>query len=161
MTRGSMSPFPPPRIRPLHLPTPGVPQPGGQPTARPRRKRRRAPSRWKHLGVGLACVAGGTLILAMLTTLAERFNTLLLVSQAVANLIRGLSLLATGLLQILALLTVAALALFALLLLVGGLARLVRAVSGALAARQSRAMPISHAAAGPTTRPAARTTKER
>ena len=68
--------------------------------------------------MGLMCVVGGSLILAMLTALAERFNTLLLVSQAVANLIRGLSLLATGLLQILALLTVAALALFALLLLV-------------------------------------------
>ncbi len=161
MTRGSMSPFPPPRIRPLHLPTPGVPQPGHQPTGRSKKKRRRQPSRWKHLGMGLMCVVGGSLILATLTAFAERFNTLLLVSQAVANLIRGLSLLATGLLQILALLTVAALALFALLLLVGGLARLVRALSGAIAARQSRTTTISHAAAAPTTRPAARTSKER
>jgi hypothetical protein len=111
--------------------------------------------------MGLMCVVGGSLILAMLTAFAERFNTLLLVSQAVANLIRGLSLLATGLLQILALLTVAAMALFALLLLVGGLARLVRAISGAIATKQSRTTTISHAAAGPTTRPAARTSKER
>jgi hypothetical protein len=58
--------------------------------------------------------------------LAERFNTLLLVSQAVANLIRGLSLLGAGLLQMVALLAVAALALLALLLLVGGLTRLLR-----------------------------------
>jgi hypothetical protein len=58
--------------------------------------------------------------------LATRLNTLLLVSQAVANLIRGLSLLATGLLQVVALLAVAAFALLALLLLVGGLARLSR-----------------------------------
>lgn len=111
--------------------------------------------------MGLVCVAGGTLILWMLTALAERLNTLLLVSQAVANLIRGLSLLATGLLQILALLTVAALSLLALLLLVGGLARLVRAIAGALAAKQSRASAISHAAAGTTIPPAARTTRER
>jgi hypothetical protein len=111
--------------------------------------------------MGLLCVAGGTLTLSILTAFAERFNTLLLVSQAVANLIRGLSLLATGLLQILALLTVAALALFALLLLVGGLARVVRAIAGAIAAKQSRTTAIIHAAAGPTTRPAARTSKER
>lgn len=158
MSRGSMSPSPPPRIRPLHLPTPGVPQPG-QTSARSRTPRRRHPSRWKQLGIGLLCVAAGTLILAMLTALAERFNTLLLVSQAVANLIRGLSLLATGLLQILALLVVAALALFALLLLVGGLARLVRAIAGALAVKPSKTMGLNHAAAAPTTRPAARTTR--
>ena len=161
MTRGSMSPFPPPRIRPLHLPTPGATQPGQRLPSQSRKKRRRHPPRWKHLGMGLACVAGGTLILALLTSLAERFNTLLLVSQAVANLIRGLSLLATGLLQILALLIVAALALFALLLLVGGLARLVRAIAGILAAKPFRSLAINHGVAEPITRPAARTTRER
>ncbi|MFM7235287.1 MAG: hypothetical protein ACKOYK_00715 [Cyanobium sp.] len=88
--------------------------------------------------MGVLCVVGGTLILVGLMALAERFNTLLLVSQAVANLIRGLSLLATGLLQLLALLTVAALALFALLLLVGGLTRLVRAITSALAKKGTR-----------------------
>jgi hypothetical protein len=92
----------------------------------------------KHLAMGALCVAGGTLILTVLTALADRFNTLLLVSQAVANLIRGLSLLATGLLQLLALLTVAALALFALLLLVGGITRMVRAVASALVAKGPR-----------------------
>lgn len=64
--------------------------------------------------------------------LAERLNTLLLVSQAVANLIRGLSLLGTGLLQVFALLVVAALALLALLLLVGGLTRLLRLMTGGM-----------------------------
>lgn len=83
--------------------------------------------------MGVLCVAGGSLILAALMALADQFNTLLLVSQAVANLIRGLSLLATGLLQLFALLTVAALALLALLLLVGGLTRMVRAIAGILA----------------------------
>lgn len=88
--------------------------------------------------MGVLCVAGGSAILTTLMALAERFNTLLLVSQAVANLIRGLSLLATGLLQVLALLTVAALALLALLLLVGGLTRLVRAITGSIAAKRPR-----------------------
>lgn len=75
--------------------------------------------------------------MAALMALADQFNTLLLVSQAVANLIRGLSLLATGLLQMLALLTVATLTLLALLLLVGGLTRMVRAIGGALAPSRS------------------------
>jgi hypothetical protein len=81
--------------------------------------------------MGLLCVAGAALILGALMTLAERLNTLLLVSQAVANVIRGLWLLATGLAQLLALLAVAVLALLALLLLVGGLTRLVRLMTGA------------------------------
>lgn len=149
MPRGSMNPTPPSRVRPLHLPTPGVPQRGLSPMSRTRKRRRPHPSRLKHLGIGAICVAGGALILLSLTALAERFNTLLLVSQAVSNLIRGLSLLATGLLQIFAMLTVAALALLALLLLVGGLTRLVRAMS------------FSHGGAAPTTPPAARTTRER
>jgi hypothetical protein len=87
--------------------------------------------------MGVLCIAGGSSILAALMALADQFNTLLLVSQAVANLIRGLSLLATGLLQMLALLTVAALTLLALLLLVGGLTRMVRAIGGALTPSRS------------------------
>ena len=78
----------------------------------------------------MVCMAGASLILKGLLSLAERFNTLLLVSQAVANLIRGLSLLATGLLQMVALLAVAALALLALLLLVGAITRLLRLMAG-------------------------------
>lgn len=105
----------------------------------------------KQLGMGVLCVAGGTAILAVLMALAEKFNTLLLVSQAVANLIRGLSLLATGLLQLVALLTVAALALLALLLLVGGLTRLVRAIASALATHRSP--PTKTTLVKPGTRP--------
>jgi len=133
-----MSSSPPSRVRPLHLPTPGLSQQGQLPSRKPRPKRRKHTSRLKHLGMGVLCVAGGSLILTVLMALSERFNTLLLVSQAVANLIRGLSLLATGLLQLVALLTVALLALFALLLLVGGLTRLVRAIAGAIAAKGPR-----------------------
>jgi hypothetical protein len=129
MRRGTMRHPPSERIRPLHLPTPGLTQ--RKPTVpRTRPRRRRRPSRLKQLGMALVCVAGAALILAALRALSERLNTLLLVSQAVANLIRGLWLLSTGLLQLLALLAVAALALLALLLLVGGLTRLVRVVAG-------------------------------
>lgn len=159
MPRGSMNPTSPSRVRPLHLPTPGNPSLGRRTVLRSKKSRRRPPSKLKHLAMGALCVAGGTLILAALKALVERFNTLLLVSQAVANLIRGLSLLATGLLQILAMLCVAALALLALLLLVGGLTRLVRAIAGLSAGKGSRAIGVSHGSAETTAPPAARTTK--
>lgn len=119
---------PPSRVRPLHLPTPG-----GSPRdtavqresrARPKRRRPFAPLR--QLGIGLLCVAGAGVLLKGLMELVTRLDTLLLVSQAVANLIHGLALLATGLLQVLALAAVAALALLSLLLLMGGLTRLLR-----------------------------------
>jgi hypothetical protein len=135
-----MSPSPPSRVRPLHLPRPGVSEDRPHSPPRSGRRRRRQPSKLKHLGIGVLCVAGGAAILAALMALAERFNTLLLVSQAVANLIKGLSLLATGLLQLVGLLTVAVLALLALLLLVGGFTRMARAIGGALAGAGSRPM---------------------
>ena len=129
MRRGTMRPTPPSRVRPLHLPTPGLLQ-RESPRPRTRPKRRRPPSRLKQLAIGVGCIASSALLLMALMGLAERLNTVLLVSQAVANLIRGLSLLATGLLQLLALLLVAAMALLALLLLLGGLTRLLRLVTG-------------------------------
>ncbi|MBM5817710.1 MAG: hypothetical protein FJ083_14330 [Cyanobacteria bacterium K_Offshore_surface_m2_239] len=133
MRRGTPRPTPPSRVRPLHLPTPGLTTPGlplreSQRTPTPRSRRRRPSGPLRQLVSGLLCVVGAALLLQGLMILATRLNTLPLVSQAVANLIRGLSLLAAGLLQVVALLAVAALALLALLLLVGGLARLVRAL---------------------------------
>lgn len=95
--------------------------------------------------MAVLCVGGAGLILSALMGLADRFNTLLLVSQAVANLIRGLFLLGSGLLQLLALLAVAALALLALLLLVGGLTRLLRLIAGVLGGSGSP-RPLTHAA---------------
>lgn len=97
--------------------------------------------------MAVGCVTGASLILTALMALAERFNTLLLVSQAVANLIRGLSLLATGLLQLLALLIVAALALLALLLLIGGLTRLLRLLAAVFAGGTGPRPPAKAAAA--------------
>lgn len=132
MRRGTMRQSPSSRVRPLHLPTPGLPAPPDHPSPRARPKRRRPSSPLQQLATGLVCVVGAGLILRGLMSLANRFNTVLLVSQAVANLIRGLSLLAIGLLQVLALLAVVALALLALLLLVGGLTRLLRLLTGGL-----------------------------
>jgi hypothetical protein len=100
----------------------------------------------------LVCIAGAGLILKGLLGLADRFNTLLLVSQAVANLIRGLSLLATGLLQVVGVLAVAALALLALLLLVGGLTRLLRLLA-TLAGGGGAGRPLAKTAAKPLSRP--------
>jgi len=129
MRRGPMRQSPTSRVRPLHLPTPGLPR-TDQRSVRSRPKRRRRSGPLHQLAIALLCMVGGGLILKGLMGLAERFNTLLLVSQAVANLIRGLTLLGAGLLQVLALLAVAALALLALLLLVGGLTRLLSLLAG-------------------------------
>ena len=129
MRRGTMRPTPSSRVRPLHLPTPGIPR-RDQRSTRSHQKRRGPTSPLQQLAIAMVCMAGAGLILKGLLSLAERFNTLLLVSQAVANLIRGLSLLATGLLQMVALLAVAALALLALLLLVGAITRLLRLMAG-------------------------------
>jgi hypothetical protein len=118
---------------------------GEVPSPRSRPKRRRHPSRLQQLAMAVLCVGGAGLILSALMGLADRFNTLLLVSQAVANLIRGLFLLGSGLLQLLALLAVAALALLALLLLVGGLTRLLRLIAGVLGGSGSP-RPLTHAA---------------
>jgi hypothetical protein len=92
--------------------------------------------------MGIVCVVAAAVILKGLMELATRLNTLLLVSQAVANLIRGLSLLGTGLLQVVALFAVAALALLALLLLVGGLTRLLR-VLGTILSGGSGQRPLA------------------
>jgi hypothetical protein len=132
MRRGTMRHSPSNRGRPLHLPTPGL-SARDLPPSGPRVKRRRPVSPLQQLAIGVLCVVGAGLILKGLMSLANRLNTLLLVSQAVANLIRGLSLLAVGLLQVLALLVVAALALLALLLLVGGLTRLLRLLAAVMA----------------------------
>jgi hypothetical protein len=87
----------------------------------------------RQCAIGVLCVAAAGVLLKGLMELVTRLDTLLLVSQAVANLIHGLSLLATGLLQMLGLLAVAALALLALLLLMGGLTRLLRLAGRILA----------------------------
>jgi hypothetical protein len=77
---------------------------------------------------GLLLIGAGSLILGILMQLPKRLDALLLVSNAIANLISGLSRLMMGILQLGSVIVVALLALAALLLLVGGGVRLVRAV---------------------------------
>ena len=112
----------------------GAPQrdrPQGQ---RPQGQRRRGQppgaARWRQVGLGLGLAGAGTTILAALMQIPQRFDGLLLVSNAIANVIGGLHRLGGGLLQLVGVLVVALLAVLALLLLVGGLVRIVRAVGG-------------------------------
>lgn len=109
------------RYHPLQLPQPGLPE------LLPRR-RRRSVARLRKAGIGLLFVLTGSTILLLLMRLPRWLDTLLLVSNAVANLIRGLTQLGLGLLQLGVVLTLVLLALLALLLLIGGGVRLLRAV---------------------------------
>lgn len=118
----------------------------------PLRRRRRPPARWRQLAAGLALAAAGGTILAGLMLIPQRFDGLLLVSKAIADLIAGFSRLGFGLLQLAGVLVVALLAVLALVLLAGGLVRIVRALIG---------RPISRAAVAATTPPVARTTTGR
>lgn len=111
---------------PLHLPTPKGPTSGKG--LQLRRKRRRPTTRWRQMGAGLLLILAGGLILAGLMRLPDRLDTVLLVSNAIANLISGISRLIIGVLQLGSVIVVALLALLALLLLVGGTVRLVRGI---------------------------------
>ena len=139
--------------RPLDLP--GPPR---RPARRPGvitsldSRRRRRPARWRQLGIGLGLGAAGGGLLASLMLIPERFDTLLLVSNAIANVIGGLSRLGVGLLQLTGVLVVALLALLALVLLLGGMVRVARCLANP---------PLSRGSAGTRGQPVARTTKER
>ena len=118
----------------LDLPAPGGYRRAASPRDRPqgqrRRRQRPGAARWRQVGFGLGLAAAGTTILAALMQIPQRFDGLLLVSNAIANVIGGLHRLGGGLLQLAGVLVVALLAVLALLLLVGGLVRIVRALSG-------------------------------
>jgi hypothetical protein len=105
---------------------------------RSRGRRRRQQQRWFLAGQGLLLGALGIGILVGLVRIPARLDALLLVSQAIANLIAGLNRLAVGLFQLGAVLLVVLLALLALLLLAGGLVRLWRALLPAAARPRPR-----------------------
>jgi hypothetical protein len=110
----------------LHLPTPVI---RSVQIRRQSRRRRRRSGRLLQAGVGLTLGASGVGILLLLVRLPERLDTMLLVSNALTNLIGGLGRFITGVLQLAGVLAVVLLALFALLLLVAGGVRLIRAVA--------------------------------
>ena len=117
------------RTVPLHLPRPpGSATAAGPILRRSRGRRRRRHRRLGQLGVGLLLGSLGVGIHGLLVRLPDRLDALLLVSQALANVIGGLNRLALGLLQLGAVLLVVFLALLALLLLAGSLVRLWRAL---------------------------------
>ncbi len=89
---------------------------------------KRPPGRIRQLAEALLLLAGGVGVLLALLRLPDRLDTLLLVSNAIANLIAGLSRLGLGLLQLLGVLVLVGVVLLALALLAGGLIRLIRAL---------------------------------
>jgi len=91
-------------------------------------KHKRPPGRLRQLAEGLLLLGGGIGLLLALMRLPERLDTLLLVSNAIANLIGGLSKLGLGLLQLLGVLVLVGVVLLALAFLAGGLVRLARAL---------------------------------
>lgn len=126
----------------IALPAPGLAAPG-RPAPRSRRpvsRGRHRPARWRQVLAGLGLTATGAGILAGLMAVLQRFDGVLLVSKAIADLISGLSRLALGLVQLGGVLGVALLALLALLLLCGGVVRVVRAL---LSRPLRRAAPAS------------------
>jgi len=135
----------------LDLPSPpseAVVSPGRRSIAALGRRRRRR-ARYRQVALGLVVAAAGATILAALMQIPQRFDGLLLVSNAIANVIGGLNRLAVGLLQLAGVLVVALLAVLALLLLVGGLVRIVRALTG---------RPVRARGAAAIARPVARRT---
>jgi hypothetical protein len=138
---------------PLDLPAPPL-RPGRRPgsLASPDQRLRRRPGRWRQLAIGLGLGGAGGGLLASLMLIPERFDTLLLVSTAIANVIGGLSRLGVGLLQLTGVLVVALLALLALVLLLGGMVRVARCLAGP---------SLNRGAAGTRSQPVARTTRGR
>ena len=138
---------------PLDLPAPPQ-RPGRRPEglASPDPRLRRRSGRWRQLAIGLGLGGAGGGLLASLMLIPERFDTLLLVSTAIANVIGGLSRLGVGLLQLTGVLVVALLALLALVLLLGGMVRVARCLAGPA---------LNRGAAGTRSQPVARTTRGR
>jgi len=97
--------------------------------SQPARRRRRRISRLRQALMGLLLVSAGIALLLALLRLPAQLDTMLLVSTDIANLIKGLSHIGLGLLQLAGVLAVALVALLALVLLGAGLSRWIRALA--------------------------------
>ena len=113
--------------RNLQLPNPALVS--SHRIGRPVRRRRRRISRLRQVLMGLLLVTAGIALLLALLRLPSQLDTVLLVSTAIANLIKGLTHIGLGLLQLAGVLAVALVALMALVLLGAGLSRLMRALA--------------------------------
>ena len=106
---------------------PSANRPRGSKAERQVFRRKRAPVRWKQGASGPLIVAAGAGVVVGLMQLPQRLDTLLLLSTALANVIRGVQLFLLGLLQVLAVVLLVVVAVGALVLVVAGLVRFVRA----------------------------------
>jgi peptidoglycan/LPS O-acetylase OafA/YrhL len=110
-----------PRSRALQLPTTGT-------STRRVFRRRHRPARWRQAAIALLLGAAGTGLMLALLQLPDRFDTFLLLSTALANLIGGVQQALWGLVQLLAVVLLVLAAIAALGLVVAGIIRLVRAL---------------------------------
>jgi hypothetical protein len=109
-----------PRRRTLQLPATGA-------STRRVFRRKRRPARWRQAALALLLGGAGIALLLGLLQLPERFDTFLVLSTALANLIGGVQQALWGLVQLLAVVLLVLAAIVALGLVVAGLIRLVRA----------------------------------
>lgn len=91
------------------------------------RQRRRTPP-WKQAGSGLLLGAAGVGLVVALMQLPQRFDTLLVLSKALANVIHGIQLFGLGIIQVAAVVLLVAIAVGALVLVAAGAIRIVRAL---------------------------------
>lgn len=124
-----MSGSKPPRS--LHLPM------ASRPDSKLVRHRRPTRLRWTSLLVALGLEVLGVGLLFGLLLLSERLDTVLLLSQALANLIGGVQRVLLGLVPMVALVLFVGVAVAALVLVVAGVVRFVRALAP-LRRRRSR-----------------------
>ena len=99
-----------------------------------RRRQRPLPPPWRQGMEGILMALLGAGLLAILVWLPQRFDALVVVSETIADLIRGLAQLLEALLGLATVLLIAALLFAGLICLLGGVTRLTRACSRALQA---------------------------
>ncbi|MDA0716692.1 MAG: hypothetical protein O2839_00545 [Cyanobacteria bacterium] len=85
-------------------------------------------ARWRQAGIALLLGATGVALMLALLQLPERFDTFLVLSTALANLIGGVQQALLGLVQLLAVLLLVLAAIASLGLVVAGIIRMVRAL---------------------------------
>ena len=110
-----------PRRRALQLPATGA-------STRRVFRRRHRPARWRQAAIALLLGATGAGLMLALLQLPERFDTFLVLSTALANLIGGVQQALWGLVQLLAVVLLVLAAIAAIGLVVAGIIRLVRAL---------------------------------
>ena len=110
-----------PRRRALKLPATGA-------STRRVFRRRHRPARWRQAGIALLLGAAGAGLMLALVQVPERFDTFLVLSTALANLIGGVQRALWGLAQLFVVVLLVLAAMAALVLVVAGGIRLVRAL---------------------------------